>query len=334
MKRLSVLLALLVIASAFLLAADAPLYKKTNEFPLAGEGGWDYLAWDADGNRLFIAHGTQFLVINTDNGQQLGSVPANGAHGVAIATASGHGFSTNGRAGTVTAFDLKTLKPIQDIKAGDGPDAIIYDEHSQRVIVMNGHSKDLMVINPESFKVDATIPLGGKLEFAAADKGHVYVNVEDAGEIAVIDSKTWKATARWKLPDCEEPSGLAIDEKEHHLFSVCGNSKMMVLDTESGKVLATLPTGDGTDAAGFDPELHRAFASNGAGTLTVVQAKGKDFSVAGNVETAKGARTMALDPKTHRVFLVTADFGPKPEGEKRPPIKPGTFRLMVFSPAQ
>ena len=149
MKNLFVVLTLLFVVSTFLLAADSPLYKKTNEFPLAGDGGWDYLTWDADGNRLFIAHAMQFLVINTDNGQQLGTIPANGAHGVAIATASGHGFSTNGRAGTVTAFDLKTLKPIQDIKAGEGPDAIIYDTHSKHVIVMNGHSKDLMAIDPD-----------------------------------------------------------------------------------------------------------------------------------------------------------------------------------------
>jgi DNA-binding beta-propeller fold protein YncE len=187
------------------------LYQQIGSYPLTGEGGWDYLTYDTAANRLFIAHGMSVLVVGPD-GKELGTIPANGVHGVALVQDKNLGFITNGRAGTVTVFDLKTLKPIQDIKAGENPDAVIYDAYSKHVIVMNGRSKDLMAIDPDSKKVDATVPLGGKLEFAAATPGKVYVNVEDTGEIVVVDSKAWKATQRWKLAGCEEPSGLAIDD--------------------------------------------------------------------------------------------------------------------------
>ncbi len=177
--------------------------------------------------------------------------------------------------------------------------------------------------------------MGGKLEFAVADAGHIYVNVEDTGEIASVDTKTWKADKRWKLTGCEEPSGLALDAKNGHLFAVCGNKQMVVVDTKTGSVIATLPTGDGTDAAGFDPTLKYAFASNGEGTLTVVrETKDGKYEVAGNVQTARGARTMALDPKSHKIYLATAEFGPPAEGQRRPSVKPGTFMILVYSPAK
>jgi YVTN family beta-propeller protein len=335
MKKLllSILIALAFLTSS--VAQSKPVYEQVAKFTVGGEGGWDYVTFDAAANRLFLAHGMNIVVIDANNGNKLGEMPANGSHGVALVQDKNLGFFTNGRAGTVTVFDLKTLKPAQDIKVGENPDAIIYDAHSKKVIVMNGRSKEISVIDPSSLKVEATVPLGGKLEFAAADAGHVYVNVEDTGEIAAVDSKTWKAGARWKLADCEEPSGLAIDEKAGHLFTVCGNKKMLIVDTKSGNVVATLPTGDGTDAAGFDPETKTAFASNGEGTLTVVrETKDKKYEVAGNVPTARGARTMALDPKTHKVFLPTAEFGAPVEGQRRPPIKPGTFMILVFAPTK
>ena len=324
-----------IIAASLLtaLAFGQSVYKQVGTYPLPGDTGWDYLTYDTAGNRLFIAHGTSILVVDPE-GKQLGEIPANGAHGTAIVADKNLGFSSNGKAGTVTAFDLKTLKPIQDIKVGDNPDAIIYDQYSKKVLVMNGRSKDVMAIDPDSKKVEATVPLDGKLEFAAAVPGKVYVNVEDKAEIAVIDSKTWKSTATWKLADCEEPSGLAIDEKHDTLFTVCGNSKMLVIDAKSGKVLSTVKTGDGTDAAGFDPGTGYAFASNGAGTLTVVKKDGKGYAVAEDVPTVKSARTMALDPNTHKVFLVAADFNPPAEGQRRGTIKPGTFRLLVYAPAK
>jgi YVTN family beta-propeller protein len=309
--------------------AFAASYHQVAKYTLGGEGGWDYLTFDPDGNRIFIAHNKEILVVDANSGKKLGSVPADGAHGVALA--AGKGFSTNGRAGTVTVFDPQTLKPIQDIKAGENPDAIIYDPNSKEVIVMNGRSKDVMVIDPVALKVTQTIPVGGKLEFAAAVPGHVYVNVEDTGEIADIDSKSWKLSHRWKLNGCEEPSGLAIDAKQDRLFTVCGNKVMLVVNAKDGSVLATVPTGDGTDGAGFDPGTGSAFASNGEGTLTVVrEGKGGKYEVAENVQTARGARTMAIDPKTHRVFTATAELGPPAEGQRRPSVKPDTFALLVF----
>jgi YVTN family beta-propeller protein len=334
MKKLTLLLMLLSAAIAFS-QSSKPLYQQTAKWTIGGEGGWDYLTLSPDGDRLFIAHTNKIEVIDTSSGKVVGEVPANGAHGVAIVSERNLGFSTNGRSGTVTVFHLDTLKPEAEIKVGENPDAIIYDQHSKSVLVMNGRSKDLMAIDPSTLKVVATVPLGGKLEFAATDAGHVYVNVEDLGEIAVVNTKTWKEDQKWKLDSCEEPSGLALDATQNALFSVCGNSVMVVIATKDGKKLATLPTGSGTDAAKFDPGLKRAFASNGEGTLTVVQesTKGK-YEVIGNVDTARGARTMALDPKTHKVYVATAELGAPAEGQRRPSIKPGTFMVLVYSPVK
>jgi len=330
---LSILIATFLLATAT--AQSTPLYQQVAKFTVGGEGGWDYLTFDSAGNRIFVAHNSSVVVLDAADGKKLGEIPTSGAHGVALVDEKNLGFATNGRAGTVTVFDARTLKPQQDIKVGENPDAIIYDKHSKRIIVMNGRSKDLMAIDPLTLKVVATVPLGGKLEFAAADSGHIYVNVEDTGEIASVDSKTWKADKRWKLKDCEEPSGLAIDEKLGHLFTVCGNKKMLIVDTQSGSQIASLPTGSGTDAAAFDPEAKLAFASNGQGTLTVVRQSGEGkYEVAGNVDTARGARTMTLDPKTHKIYMATAEFGPPTEGQTRPSIKPGTFMILVFAPAK
>ena len=326
--------AAILLLAAMTFAQGAP-YRQVAKFDVGGEGGWDYITYDPTSNRLFIGHSMEITVVDAATGKKAGSVPANGAHGVAIVADKNLGFSTNGRAGTVTVFDLATLQPKQDIKAGENPDAIIYDHYSKKVIAMNGRSKDLMAIDPDSLKVVATVPLGGKLEFAAADSGHVYVNVEDTGEIASVNTQTWKAEQRWKLTGCDEPSGLAIDEKTNHLFSVCGNKKMIVLDTKSGKIVSTLDTGAGTDGAAFDPGLGYALASNGAdGTLTVVKAAGGKYSVAGQVPTQRGARTVTVDPKSHRVFLPTAEYGPPAEGQTRPSVKPGTFTILVLEPAK
>ena len=331
MKKLTLTLSLLWTVSA-LAQSSTPLYKQIAKWTVGGEGGWDYLTLSPNGDRLFVAHMNKIEVLDTSNGKMVGEIPANGAHGIALVADRNLGFSTNGRAGTVTVFDLDTLKPRTEIKAGENPDAIIYDPHSKDVIVMNGRSKDLMAIDPATLKVVATVPLGGKLEFAAADAGHVYVNVEDLGEIAAVNTKTWKQDQRWKLNGCEEPSGLALDAKRNVLFSVCGNKVMVVVATKDGKQLAKLPTGGGTDAAKFDPGLKRAFASNGDGTLTVVQESNNGkYEVLGDVETARGARTMALDPKTHKIYLATAELDPPAEGQKRPSVKPGTFSVLVYT---
>jgi YVTN family beta-propeller protein len=336
MKQLCCTIAILLMALTISATAqNAKLYGLSEKHTLGGEGGWDYVTYDASANRLFIAHSSSFLVVDAANGSKLGEFPAQGAHGVAIVPEKNRGFATNGRAGTVTVFDTKTLKPTSEIKAGENPDAIIYDHYSNRILVMNGRSKDMMVVDPDSLKVVKSIPLGGKLEFAAADKNHVYVNVEDTGEIASVDKKDWTAVARWKLDGCEEPSGLAIDEKNAVLFSVCGNSKMYVVNASTGKTIATVATGEGTDAAGYDPVLKLAFASNGEGTLSIVrQNKDGKYELAQNLPTQKGARTMALDAKSHKIYTVTADFGEPVQGQRRPPIKPGTFTLLVLSPVK
>lgn len=334
MKFLRLLIPALLLAVISAAAKNPPQYQQVNKFVVGGSSGWDYLLYDSSADRLFITRGTRVLVIDAKTGKQTGELPASGAHGVALVHDKNRGFISNGRAGTVTVFDLTTLKPRGDIKVGENPDAIIYDPNSKHVIVMNGRSHNLMAIDPDSLKVVADVPLGGKLEFAATDPGHIYVNVEDTGEIAVVDSKAWKATERWKLADCEEPSGLAIDSSTHRLFDVCGNKKMMVVDTANGKVVSTIPTGAGTDAAGFDPELKLAFASNGEGTLSVVQAEKGDYKLLQNATTMRSARTMTLDPKTHRVFLVGAEMVPPASGQGRPTEKPDTFTVLVYAPAK
>ncbi len=314
------------------LAADAPQFKQATAYVLGGEGGWDCAVYDASANRVFIAHGTAVYVMDAATGKKLGEIPADGAHGIALVPALNRGFSTNGKPGTVTAFDMKTLKPIQDIKAGDGSDVILYDPHSKRVIALNGRSKDATIIDPATMKVVATVALNGKPEFGAADKGHVYVNSEDTAEILDVDTRTWKVAQRWKIADCEEPTGLAIDTKQHRLFAAC-NKKMAVVDAKSGKTIGSVATGDGTDGAEYHPGLKLAFAPNGEGTLTLIrETKNGKYEAAGSVQTQRGARTMALDPKTHTVFLPTAEFGPPAAGQRRPSVKPGTFTVLVFHP--
>lgn len=335
MRKLLALLAL-SLAANMAVAQDAPLlYRQTAKWVIGGEGGWDDLAIDKAGNRLFVAHGSLFEAIDLATGKKVGEIPASGAHGVAIDADHHLGFGTNGRTGSVTAFDLATLKPVEEIKTGEGPDAIVYDPHSGAILVMNSRSQTIAVIDPATRKVTATIPAGGKLEAAVADASHLYVNIEDRGEIAVVDTHSWKIVRRWPLAGCEEPSGLAIDEQSGRLFSVCGNAKMIVVDTATGRQISSLPTGKGTDGAACDPAQHLAFASNGEGTLTIVRA-GSDgqYLVAGNVATARGARTMVLDPSTHNIYLATADFGPSTEGQRRPPIKPGSFAILVYSPVK
>jgi YVTN family beta-propeller protein len=336
MKVVLRLFALLLLAGVAFGQTAPGLYKQVAKWEIGGEGGWDYITYDASTNRVYIGHGAVIEVIDAANGHKVGTVPATGAHGVAVVADKGLGFSTNGRAGSVTVFDLKTLAPKQDIKAGENPDAIMYDPYSRKIIVMNGRSKDVSVIDPDGLKVVATIPLGGKLEAAASDAGHIYVNVEDTGEIGVIDSKTWQATGKWKLEGCEEPSGLAIDEKSHHLFAVCGNKQMAVVNSQTGKLEQLLPTGAATDGAGFDTGLKYAFASNGGdGTLTVVrEGKDKKWEVLETAPTQRGARTMAVDSKSHKVYMPTAEFGPPAEGQRRPSIKPGSFMVLVYAPAK
>jgi DNA-binding beta-propeller fold protein YncE len=325
---------LIMAASAF---AEGSGYHIINTFKLGGEGGWDYLTLDANSRYLYISRGTHVIVMNADSGTVEGDIPDTpGVHGIALAPDLGRGFVSNGREGTVTIFDLKSLKVIGKVKAGDNPDAILYDPATKRVFTFNGRSHDSTAIDAANGNVLATIKLDGKPEFAVSDaNGKVFVNIEDKSELTEIDPDKLQVKSTWPLAPCEEPSGLAIDRKSHRLFAGCNNQMMAVVDADNGKVITTLPIGKGVDAAAFDPDNGFAFASCGDGHLTVVKEDSKDkFSVAENVSTQEGARTMALDAKTHNVYLVTAKFGapPAPTADQPHPrhsIVPDTFTVLV-----
>ena len=324
--------------AAVALAATGPGYHVVTTYKLGGEGGWDYLITDADARRTYISRGTHVVVIDTDTGKSVGDIADTpGVHGIALAPELGRGFTSNGREGTVSIFDIKTLATNSKVKVGENPDAILYDPASKRVFTFNGRSQDSTAIDAATGKVVGTIKLDGKPEFAATDaKGGIWVNIEDKSELVAIDPNKLEVKAKWPLAPCTEPSGLAIDRKNRRLFAGCDNKMMAVVDADSGKVLATPPIGDGVDATAFDPETGLAFAScGGDGVLTVVKADSPDkFSVAENVPTQKGARTMALDAKTHKVFVVTAQFGPRPaptadNPHPRPAILPDSFVVLV-----
>lgn len=314
-------------------------YHVSKKFVLGGDGGWDYLTVDSDSRRVYLSRGTHVMVVDADTGAVVGDIPnTNGVHGIALAAGLGKGYTSNGRDGTVTIFDLKTLKVLGTVTAGKNPDAIIFDPMSQRVFAFNGSSKDATAIDAKSDTVAGTIPLGGKPEFAVSDqKGEVFVNIEDKSEIVQFDSVKLTVGNHWSITPGEEPSGLAIDLKHRRLFSVCSNKLMVVVNADNGKVVTTLPIGNGPDAAGFDPATDFAFSSNGEGTLTVIHEDSPEkFSVIENVPTKPRARTMTLDLKTHQVYLVTAEFGtpPAPSAQQprpRPPMVPGTFTLLVAS---
>lgn len=348
-----VLCALGLIASTLAAQAAAPAakpapakaakssYHVSKELPLGGEGGWDYLTVDAAARRVYVSHATKVVVVDADSGKAVGEVAnLSGVHGIALAPDLGRGFISNGRTSMVTIFDLKTLATLGEVKSsGENPDAILYDPPSGRVFAFNGRSGNATVIEGKTGTVAGTIALGGKPEFAVTDlKGTLFVNIEDTSEIVAINVKDMKVKARWPLKPCEEPSGLAFDRKHGRLFAGCSNKMVAVVDSGSGKVVTTVPIGPGVDANAFDPETGLAFSSNGGdGTVTVIHEDSPDkFTVVENVATRKGARTMALDEKTHNLFLPTAQFGPPPaptaeQPRPRPVIQPGTFAVLVVS---
>lgn len=321
-------------------AAPSTHYRLIKTVPLGGEGGWDYLACDPQARRLYISRGTHVLVLDADTYKVVGDIPDTpGVHGIALAPELGRGFISDGRGDSVTIFDLKTLKTLDHVQTGKNPDAIVFDPFSGRVFSMDGKSAQATAIDAASGDVLGTVPLNGKPEFAAADgTGTVYVNIEDKSELVAFDAKSLRVSGTWPLEPCSEPSGMAMDAKHRRLFIGCHNKMMAIVDADSGVVVSTVPIGSGVDANRFDPGTDLAFSSNGDGTLTVVRELSPDaFVVAQTVRTQKGARTMALDAKTHRVYLVTADFGPAPaptaaQPHPRPAILPGTFRLLVVRP--
>ena len=326
-----------LLAAALLLpiaaAAGPSGYHHTRTVPLPGNEGWDDLAIHQPTHRLFITHGIHVVVVNLKDFTIAGDIPNTPrAHGVAFSP--GLGFISNGGDNTVSVFDLKTLQVSKRIAVGKGPDAIIYDTWSKKVLTFNGGSNDASVIDVASLTVDGTIPLGGKPEFAAPDgNGKVFVNMEDTSEIVTLDPKKMVVLKRWPLAPCEEPSGFAIDVAHNRLFSGCHNKMMAVTDAKTGKIVATPPIGQGVDGNRYDPATHLAFSSNGGdATLTVVrEVTPNKFEVVEDVPTQKGARTMVLDTVSHAVYLVTADFGPPVAPGTRPSIVPGTVRLLVYA---
>ena len=332
---LSIVATLLLVDSALAVPPGASGYHVVKTIPIGGPGKWDYIVVDTAARRVYVTHSTHVVVLDADSDAVVGDIPDTpGVHGVALAPDLGRGFTSNGKANTVTIFDLKTLKPISTVKSGGvNPDAIYYDAASKRVFAFNGSSANAVAINATDGKVAGTIPVGGKPEFAAGDdQGHVYVNVEDKSQLLEIDAQKLSVLHRWPLAGCKEPSGLAIDQRNRRLFSVCGNKKMMVVNADTGKVVATPAIGEDPDAAGFDPDTQLVFSSNGeSGDLTVIHQDSADkYSVVDTVPTKKYARTMAIDLKTHNIFLSIADFESTiPKGEDEPAMKPNTFSVLL-----
>jgi YVTN family beta-propeller protein len=320
-------------------------FHQVAKWDVGGEGGWDYFVYDTAGKRLFISRGTHTMVVDGESGKVIGDIPdTGGVHGIALAQDLGKGFISDGRDNAVTVFDLKTLKTIEKVSVSPAvnPDAIMYEPSTKRVFTFNGRSKDSSVLDANTNKVLGTIAIGSKPEFAVEEDGTVFVNDEDKGEIVAIDPKAMTIKARWPMSTADKksegPSGLAIDKKNHRLFSTCDNL-MVITDSKSGKVVASVPTGPGTDAAGFDPGTMNAFAScgGGGGTLTVVHEDSPDkFTVVENVTTMPRARTMTIDPTTHRVFVITAQFGETPAAtagnpRPRPTMVPNSFTVGVYA---
>ena len=325
MRLLSLLLA------SLLLAAAATGYHIVGEVKLGGEGGWDYLTVDSAARRLYVSHATHVVVVDLDTNKVVGDIPDTpGVHGIAIASELNRGFISNGRGNSVTIFDLKTLKATGSVATGENPDSIRYDAVSGRVFAFNGRSKNATAIDAKSGAVAGTIGLPGKPEFSVADgKGKIYVNIEDTNEIVEIDAAKASVTKKYALTGCDGPSGLAIDAKNRRLFSVCSNRVMAVSDPDAGKVVAIPAIGAGSDGAAFDAGTGYAFSSNGDGTLTVVKKAGATYEVVENIATERGARTIAVDEKTHKVYSPTAKTAPS-QGGGRATYIPDTFKVLVI----
>lgn len=313
-------------------------YHLTKKVKLGGVGGWDYLEVDPATHRLFISRGTHVIVVDPAEGKIIGDIPdTQGVHGIALADEFAKGFTTNGRTADSTIFDLASLKVLGNAKTDKDSDAVIYDPFSKRVFTFNGDANTASAIDAASGKLVSTFPLGGGPEFAASDgKGKVFVNLEDKSSLVKFDAKTLKIENTWPLAPCESPSGLAIDANHEILIVGCHNKLMAFVDGNSGKIIGTVPIGQGVDANRFDPVTGYAFASCGDGTLTIAHedSPGK-FSLVEMIQTQRGARTMALDYATHTVYLVTAEFGPAPAAtadnpRPRPAILPETFTLLVY----
>jgi hypothetical protein len=317
------LAALIVVFAAYGPAADAtdPGYQVIKTIKVGGEGGWDYCTMDPEGRRLYVSRATRVIVIDPDKGEVVGEVKDTpGVHGIAIAPKHKKGFTSNGKDSTVTVFDLKDLKEVARPKVGTGPDGILYDASTDRVFTFNGGGNDATALDAESGKVVGSVKLEGRPESGASDgKGTVFVNLVNKDEVVAFDAKELKVKGRWATGEGKGPTGMAIDTAKNRLFVSCRNEKMVIMDADKGKVIETLPIGKGTDYAAFDPEKGLAFSSNRDGTLTIVGPERDGYKVLANVKTQEGSKTMALDTKTHNVYLPAMKSRTEPE----------TFAILV-----
>lgn len=351
MKKFYALSAAIFLAAIVAVSA-ASNYRLIKKVSLPGEGGWDYLMVDSAARRVYVSHGNQVEVLDADSGDPVGKIPnTNGVHGIAISPELERGFTSNGRAGTVTIFDRKNLQTIGEVKVGKNPDAIIYEPVARRVFAFNAESKTASVIDAADGKIAATIDLGGVPEGPVADgKGFVFVNLKDEQSNLTlrIDSKEMTIKDRWQVgaAGCTDPGNMAMDRETRRLFVRCkdrakeqGCCVMGVINADNGKLIATVPIGDRVDSAAFDPETRLIFMPDGDGKVSIIHEDSPDkYSLAQNVETQQGARTIALDVKSHKIYLPAAKTTPPPaagadQAERRPRIVPGTFTVLIFGPA-
>ena len=324
---------------AALTARAAEPYHLLKEIPVGGDGGWDYLSVDSAARRLYVSHATKVVVIDLDKETVAGEIADTpGVHGVAIAPDLQLGFVSCGQANKAAVVDLKTLRTISSVATGANPDGMLYDPSRQEVYMFNGRGKSATVFEakPDKVKVIATIPLGGKPEFAAVDTkaGRVFNNLEDKNEVVAIDNKTHAVVNRWPIAPGEEASGMAFDEQTHRLFLGCGNKLMVMMDSTSGKVVASVPIGQGVDANAFDPETKLAFASCGDGTVTIAHEDAPDkLTVVQTLKTERGSKTMTIDPKTHKIYLAAAKFEAAAPGQRRGKVVAGSFKVLVYGTA-
>lgn len=331
MRKIMLVLTVAVLTPLF--AQSPSSYRVTHTYALGGDGRWDYIVPDTPNHRLFIARQNRLMVVDEHSGTLLGEVTdIHGAHGTAVVNKTGHGFATSGDDQSVVMFDLKSYRVLGRIPAAEDADAIIYDSASNRVFTFNGDAHSSTVIDPGAGKLITNIPLGGKPESgASAGDGKVYANLTSTSEVVEIDAKTATVSRRWPTAPCKQPVSMAIDTAHHRMFSGCRSGLMAISDYRAGKVVATVPIGQGVDGAGFDPASGDAFASNVDGTLTVIHQDSPDkYHVIQTLQTPEGSRNMGLDPVNHCVYVASAKFGPAPAGTRRRSVLPGTFALMVI----
>ncbi len=341
MKKINITFSTLaIILMSFIASAQTSKFKISNRISVEGNGGWDYLIVDENSSRLFVSHSTVVQVIDLKQNKLINTITdTKGVHGIALANDLNKGFISNGKDTSVTIFDLKNLTIITKIKVGLNPDAILYDPFSKKVFVFNGKSKDATVIDAKTNLILKTIALEGKPEFSVTDeKGKVFVNIEDKNAISVINTNTLQVDQTWLIAPGDEPTGLAIDNKTHRLFSVCGNKIMVVVNAENGKIITTLPIGDHCDGVCFDTELKNIYTSNGEGSITVIKEENENsFKILETIITQKGTKTITLDSKTHHIYTPTAEYEPIPEPTEENPkpkakIKQGTFVILDLEP--